>query len=162
MTTRSGKVAIVTGASRGIGRAIALRLGHDGAKVVVTYHANRNQAEAVVAEIAALGTEALAVQADVSVISDIRRIFTTALERFGRVDILVNNAASASVFKPTALLGEAEYDQMFIVTRGVYFMLQQAAQHLADGGRIVNISTAGTLQSMAGTGAYTGSKAAIE
>lgn len=101
-------------------------------------------------------------QADVSQTADIRRLFSAALERFDRVDILVNNAASASVFKPTALLDEAEYDQMFALTRGVYFMLQQAAQHLADGGRIVNISTAGTLQSMAGAGAYTGSMAAIE
>jgi 3-oxoacyl-[acyl-carrier protein] reductase len=162
MSTLSGKVAIVTGASRGIGRAIALRLGRDGANVVVTYHSNRAQAEAVVAEISALGAEALAVQADVSQTEDIRRLFSAALERFDHVDILVNNAASTSVFKPTALLDEAEYDQMFTVTRGVYFMLQQAAQHLADGGRIVNISTAGTLQSMAGGGAYTGSKAAIE
>ncbi|GAB4125487.1 MAG: SDR family oxidoreductase [Roseiflexaceae bacterium] len=162
MAVLTGKVALVTGASRGIGRAIALRLGRDGARVVVTYHANREQAEAVVAEIIANGSDAIAIQADVSQANAIGGLFSAVLERFGQVDILINNAASTSVFKPTALLNEAEYDQMFAVTRGVYFMLQQAAQHLADGGRVINISTAGTLQSMAGGGAYTGSKAAIE
>ncbi len=162
MGSLSGKVAIVTGSSRGIGRAIAERLGRDGAKVVVTYHGNRDKAEEVVAGIAATGSEAVAVQADVRDLGSVRALFAQAKERFGRVDILVNNAAGVNVFKPTEQMTEDEYDSMFLITRGVYFALQEAARQLEDGGRIVSVSTAGTSMAMAGGGAYAGSKAAVE
>jgi len=162
MDSLSGKVAIVTGSSRGIGRAIAERLGRDGAKVVVTYHGNRDKAEEVVAGITAAGSEAVAVQADVRDIGSVRALFAHAKERFGRIDILVNNAAGVNVFKPTEQMTEDEYDSMFLITRGVYFALQEAAKQLEDGGRIVSVSTAGTAMAMAGGGAYAGSKAAVE
>jgi 3-oxoacyl-[acyl-carrier protein] reductase len=157
-----GKVAIVTGSSRGIGRAIALRLGRDGARVVVTYLGNRERAEEVVEAIRAGRADAVAVRTDVRDLEQVRALFGEAEARFGGLDILVNNAAGVNVFKPTAQMDEAEYDSMFLVTRGVYFALQEAARRIRDGGRIVSISTAGTAQPMAGAGAYAGSKAAIE
>ncbi|RUR77917.1 SDR family oxidoreductase [Chlorogloeopsis fritschii PCC 9212] len=162
MGNLSGKVAIVTGSSRGIGRAIAERLGRDGAKVVITYAGNKDKAEEVVSSITANGSDAIALQVDVRNISDVRSLFQKTLAYYGKLDILVNNAAGKNVFKPTAQMNEEEYNSMFDITRGVYFALQEAAQHMADGGRIVSISTAGTSMAIAAGGAYAGSKAAIE
>lgn len=162
MRALEDRVAIVTGSSRGIGRAIALRLGRDGARVVVTYVGNRERAEEVVAAIRDGGSEAVAVRTDVRDVAQVRALFGEAESRFGGFDILVNNAAGVNVFKPTAEMTEEEYDSMFLITRGVYFALQEAARRIRDGGRIVSISTGGTSQAMAGAGAYAGSKAAIE
>ncbi len=162
MASLNGKVALVTGASRGIGRAIAERLGHDGARVVVTYLGSQEKAEAVVQTIQAGGSEAAAIQADVRNPENVRALFAQTQSLFGKLDILVNNAAGVNVFKPTAEMTGADYDSMFDITRGVYFMLQEAAKQIADGGRIVSISTGGTSMAMAGAGAYAGSKAAIE
>ena len=158
----TNKVAIVTGSSRGIGRAIAQRLGQEGAKVVVTYMNNNEQAEEVVSKIQLSGAEAIAIQVDVRKIADVRRLFQKTIEHYGKVDILINNAAGTNVFKPTAIVSEEEYDSMFNITRGVYFALQEAARQLADGGRIISISTAGTSMTIPTGGAYAGSKAAIE
>jgi 3-oxoacyl-[acyl-carrier protein] reductase len=158
----TGKVAIVTGASRGIGRAIALRLGRDGATVIVTYIHGASRAEEVVAAIKEMGGEALAVQVDVRQISSIRHLFQQVLQRFGKLDILINNAAGTNIFKPTAEMTVEEYNSMFDITRGVYFALQEAARHISDNGRIISISTGGTEMSIATGGAYAGSKAAIE
>lgn len=162
MKSLQGKVAIVTGSSRGIGRAIAERLGRDGAKVVVTYHGNQDKAEEVVAAIKENGSEAIAIQVDVQEVEDVRNLFAKTLDYFGRIDILVNNAAGKNIFKPTAQMSEEEYNSMFDITRGVYFALQEAARHLADGGRIVSISTSGTAMAIPTGGAYAGCKAAIE
>jgi len=162
MSSLQGKVAIVTGSSRGIGRAIAERLGRDGANVVVTYVGNRDKAEGVVSTIKAYGTEAIALQVDIRNVADIRNLFQKTLEHFGKLDILVNNAAGKNVFKPTAELTEEEYNSMFDITRGVYFALQEAARHMADGGRIVSLSTSGTVMAIPTGGAYAGCKAAIE
>lgn len=158
----TGKVAIVTGSSRGIGRAIAERLGQDGSKVVVTYVSNQEQAEEVVSKIQMNGTEAIAVQVNMRKIADVRRLFQQTIEQFSKVDILVNNASGKNIFQPTAVMSEEEYDSMFDITRGVYFALQEAARQLTDGGRIVSISTAGTSMSIPTSGGYAGSKAAIE
>ena len=157
-----GKVAIVTGSSRGIGRGIAERLGRDGASVVVTYVGNRDKAEEVVAAIKSTGSKATAMQVDLRKLSDVRTLFEKTIEEFGKVDILVNNAAGKNIFKPTSEMSEDEYDSMFDITRGVYFALQQAAHLLADGGRIVSISTSGTVMAIPAGGAYAGCKAAIE
>ncbi|MBW4579533.1 MAG: SDR family oxidoreductase [Tildeniella nuda ZEHNDER 1965/U140] len=157
-----GKVAIVTGSSRGIGRSIAERLGRDGASVVVTYAGNRDKAEEVVQAIAAAGSKAMAIQVDVRKLEEVRSLFEQAIAQFGKVDILVNNAAGKNIFKPTADMTEDEYNSMFDITRGVYFTLQQAAHHLADNGRIVSISTSGTAMAIPAGGAYAGCKAAIE
>jgi 3-oxoacyl-[acyl-carrier protein] reductase len=157
-----GKVAIVTGASRGIGRAVAERLGREGASVAVNYVRNAEQARDVVAAIEAAGGRALAVQADASRVEDIRRLFASVVQDLGGLDIVVN-CAGTSVFKPTAELSEDEFDRMFMLNaRGTFFALQEAARRIRDGGRIVSISTGGTATSAPGGGAYTGSKAAVE
>jgi 3-oxoacyl-[acyl-carrier protein] reductase len=130
--------------------------------VVVTYAGNRDKAEAVVQAIESAGSSAIAIQVDVRKLEDVRALFEKAVEQFGKVDILVNNAAGKNIFKPTAEMTEDEYDSMFDITRGVYFTLQQAAHHLADGGRIVSISTSGTAMAIPAGGAYSGCKAAIE
>jgi len=129
----SGKVAIVTGASRGIGRSIALRLARDGAAVVVNYAGNAAAAKEAVAEITAAGGRAIAVQADVGKLADIGRLLETAIAQFGKLDILVNNAG---VFftKPLSEVTEQEFDRIFEVNvKGTYFACQQAPR--TDGGR---------------------------
>jgi 3-oxoacyl-[acyl-carrier protein] reductase len=160
--SRKSKVALVTGGSRGIGRAIVERLAQDGAKVAFTYVSGEAAAREVEGQVARDGGEAFAIRADMRELGHVGRMFEEASQRFGRLDILVNNAAGTNVFKPTVLLSVEEYDSMFLITRGVYFALQEAAKRLADGGRIVNISTGGTAMPIAAGGAYVGSKAAIE
>ncbi len=162
MASLAGKVAIVTGSSRGIGRGIAERLGRDGANVVVTYAGNQAKAEEVVQKIASFGSKATAINVDMRKLEDVRSLFEKAIAQFGKIDILVNNAAGVNIFKPTAEMTVEEYHSMFDITRGVYFALQQAARHLADGGRIISISTSGTVMAIPAGGAYAGSKAAIE
>ena len=169
MSNLKGKTAIVTGSSRGIGRAIALRLAQDGANVVVTYHSSKDTAEEVVNEIKNKGVDAMptassaiALQVNVREIESVRDMFSKAIEHFGKIDILVNNAAGKNIFKPNVQMTPEEYDSMFDITRGVYFTLQEAAKQLADGGRIVSISTGGTSMATPGGGAYAGSKAAVE
>jgi 3-oxoacyl-[acyl-carrier protein] reductase len=154
MKPLSGKVAIVTGASSGIGRAIAERLGEDGAIVVVNYGTSVEKAHQVVTGIQA--------QADMSQISEARRLVVDTVKQFGRLDILVNNAGR---FMPRALLDttEADFDQIIALNaKGPYFAMQEAANVLKEGGRIVNISTDGTHLSFPGATAYLGSKGALE
>jgi 3-oxoacyl-[acyl-carrier protein] reductase len=91
-------------------------------------------------------------------IAEIRNLFQKTLEHFGKLDILVNNAAGKNVFKLTAEMTEDEYDSMFAITKGVYFALQQAARHMADGGRIVSLSSSGTAMAIPTGGAYSGSR----
>jgi 3-oxoacyl-[acyl-carrier protein] reductase len=156
------KVAIVTGSSDGIGRAIAERLAQDGATVVVNYGKSADKAKQVVAGIEAKGGKAVAVQADMSKAGDAGRLVKDAVKRFGRLDILVNNAGMF-MFKPLAETTEEEFDRMFALnTKGPYFALQEAAKVIQEGGRIVNISTDGTHIGFAGATAYLGSKGALE
>ncbi len=162
MAKLKGKVALVTGASRGIGRGIAERLAKDGASIVVNYTRNENEAKKVVTGIEAMGAKAVAVQADVGKVSDVRRLFQETEKAFGRLDILINNAG---IFwaKPIADVSEDEYDQIFAINaKGQFFAMQEAAKRMADGGRIVNISTGGTQLAFPGIGAYGGSKSALE
>ena len=162
MGTLDGKVAIVTGASRGIGRAVAERLGRDGAKVVVNYMQNAAKAQEVVEAVEASGSRAVAVQADIGKVEEVRRLFRTADERFGGVDAVINNA-SISIFKPHTEVDEEEFDRVFgLVARGTFFALQEAAKRLRDGGRIVNISSGGTVTGGPMAGLYLGAKAAVE
>ncbi|WP_375494489.1 SDR family oxidoreductase [uncultured Nostoc sp.] len=141
MASLAGKVAIITGASRGIGRAIALKLGGDGASIVVNYAGNAGKAQEVVAEIEKLGVGAIAIQADISKVPDIQRLFEQTLERFGKVDILVNNAGIA-FYKPITC--------------------QQAAQHMSEGGRIINFSSSTTVMMLPTYSAYVATKGAVE
>lgn len=162
MASLSGKVAIVTGSSRGIGRAIAERLAHDGAIVVVNYAKGVEKAQQVVLGIQANGGKVVAVQADLSKVSDARRLVTETMKHFARLDILVNNAGK---FMPKLLVDmtEAEFDHVFALhAKGPYFAMQEAAKVMKDGGRIVNISTSGTQRTFHGATAHLGSKAALE
>ncbi len=158
----SGKVAIVTGASRGIGRAIAQRLGQDGASVVVNYAIGKEQAEAVVSSIEAIGGKAIAIQADLGNLADIKRLFEQSLGHFGHLNILVNNAGII-ISNPIAAITEAEFDRVFAVnTKGSFFAMQEATHHLQEGGRIISISTSLTTNSRPTRGIYVASKAAVE
>jgi len=156
-----GKVAIVTGGSRGIGRAVALRLARDGARVVVNYLQAAAEAEAVVAAIAAQGGEAVAVQSDVARLAEIPRLFDVAEARFGRPAILIANAGVYAQI-PIAQTTEEIYDRLFAITKGTFFLLQAAAQRIADGGRIISVSSGATMGFATNGPAYAGSKAAIE
>jgi 3-oxoacyl-[acyl-carrier protein] reductase len=162
MGNLTGKVAIVTGASRGIGRAIAEQLGRDGASVVVNYAGSKEKAEEVVQAIKSLGAKAIAVQADMSNPDDVKRLFDTAESHFGSLHILVNNAG-AFVMKPAIDITLEEFDKVINVNvRGVFLALQEAARRIQDGGRIVNIASNVTIQSMANASVYAASKAAVE
>ena len=157
-----GKVAIVTGASRGIGQAIALTLATAGATVVVNYVSQVAKAQAVVAEIEQAGGEATAMSGDLSKLAEIEALFVKTKELYGHIDIVVHNAGIA-LFKPHAEVTEAEFDQLFhLNAKGTFFILQQAARHICDGGRIVNIVTGSTKLPMPAGGLYAGSKAASE
>jgi 3-oxoacyl-[acyl-carrier protein] reductase len=158
----AGKVAIVTGASRGIGQAIAQRLAHDGAVVVVNYVQGKEQAEAVVRSIETSGGKAIAIQADLGNLADIQRLFEQTIGHCGRLDILVNNAG-VILSNPIAVATEAEFDRVFAVnTKGAFFAMQEATKHLQDGGRIISISTSLTTNSRPTRGIYVASKAAVE
>jgi 3-oxoacyl-[acyl-carrier protein] reductase len=162
MSTLNGQVAIVTGSSDGIGRAIAERLAQDGATVIVNYGKSADKAKQVVAGIEAKGGKAVAVQADMSKVGDVGRLVKDTVKTFGRLDILVNNAGMF-MFKQLAETTEEEFDRMFALnTKGPYFALQEAAKVIQEGGRIVNISTDGTHIGFAGATAYLGSKGALE
>jgi 3-oxoacyl-[acyl-carrier protein] reductase len=141
MNKLSGKVAIVTGSSKGIGAGIAERLAADGASVVVNYSRSAQEAEIVVDRIAAAGGKAFAVKADLSRPEQIQLLIDSALERFGRLDILVNNAG---VYKADSLEGltAASFDEHFnLNVRGLLLTTQAAARALPAGGVVVNISS---------------------
>jgi 3-oxoacyl-[acyl-carrier protein] reductase len=158
----SGKIALVTGSSRGIGRGIAERLSRDGASVVINYFSNSDKAEEVVAAITSDGGKAVTVQADVCRIDGIRQLFEKTLEHFGRLDILVNNAG-IRISQTVADLQEEEFDRLFAINvKGPFFACQQAAHRISDGGRIVNISSAVTQMMLSGYSIYAASKAAID
>lgn len=157
-----GKVAIVTGSSRGIGKAIAQRLSDDGAAVVVNYAGSSDKAAEVVAQIEAKGGSAIALQADVSKISDIERLFDQTLEKFGKVDILINNAGIV-LYKLMTEVTEADFDKIFAINvKGTYFACQQAAKRMADGGRIINFSSSTTAMMLPTYSAYVATKGAVE
>ena len=162
MASLSGKVAIVTGASSGIGKAIAERFAEDGAIVVVNYSKSSEKAQQVVAAIQAKGGKAVVFQADMSRVPEVRRLVSETVKQFGRLDILVNNAGR---FMPKSLAEttESDFDEVIAVNaKGPFFAMQEAATVLKDGGRIVNISTGGTHLSFPGATAYLGSKGALE
>jgi 3-oxoacyl-[acyl-carrier protein] reductase len=157
-----GKKALVTGSSRGIGRAIAQRLAADGAAVIVNYRENAAAAQAVVDGIVDDGGQAVAVRADISRLSDICSLFDEAEKSFGPLDIVVANAGTA-VFNIVAEAEEGDFDKVFDVNaKGTYFTLREAARRINDGGRIVATSTGGTRMWFTQTSLYLGSKGAVE
>ena len=157
-----GKVTLVTGASRGIGRSIAERLAREGAAVAVNYASHADEAEAAVAAIKSAGGEARAIQADVGRVAEVIRLFDDTIAHFGRLDILVNNAG-IMFSKPVSATTEAEFDRIFATNvKGVFFACQQAATRLAEGGRIINLSSSTTARFMPNYGAYVATKGAVE
>ena len=157
-----GKVALVTGGSRGIGRAIAERLAQEGAAVAVNFSSNVAEAQKVVTAIQAAGGTAFAIQADVGRVPEIIRLFDETIAHFGRLDILVNNAG-VMFAKTVSATTEAEFDRIFAINvKGVFFACQQAATRLAAGGRIINLSSSTTARFMPTYGAYVATKGAVE
>lgn len=141
MKNLEGKVAIVTGASRGIGSAIAKQLANLGAKVVVNYSSSPEKAAKVVEDINKSEEKAIAIQADISNIKDVEELFSKTIAKFGKVDILINNAG-VILYKLLADVTEEEFDQLFkINVKGTYFACQQAMKFMETNGRIVNFST---------------------
>jgi len=158
----TGKTAIVTGASRGIGRAIALKLGAMNASVAVNYVNDEKAAAATVSDIRKAGGKAVAMKADMRSVEAIQSLFKQAITEFGSVDILVNNAG-IRLFKPIDAVTEAEFDDIFAANvKGVFFACQMAARHMADGGRIINISSSVTRVLMANYGPYSATKGAVD
>jgi 3-oxoacyl-[acyl-carrier protein] reductase len=162
-----GKVALVTGASRGIGRAIAERLGQDGASVVVNYYANRPgadehaRADEVVRTIDKSGGSAVTAEADVADAEQLRSLFDIAEHQFGGLDILVNNAA-AWRFAPIADLTIDDFDVVFSTNaRAAFVAMHEAANRMRDGGRVVVIGAGLALMPRPGTAIYGASKAAV-
>ncbi|MHA6532645.1 SDR family oxidoreductase [Paenibacillus sp. BAC0078] len=157
-----GKVAIVTGSSRGIGRAVAERLAEEGASVIINYSSSPKQAEEVVQGIQAKGGTAAAIQADISKPVQIEQLFKDTKDLFGKIDIVVNNAG----IMVNSLIGEAteeQFDKQFAINvKGTYFACQQAFYHLEQGGRIINFSTSVNGQMFPSYSIYAGTKGAVE
>jgi 3-oxoacyl-[acyl-carrier protein] reductase len=157
-----GKLALITGGSRGIGRAIAIGLASQGADVVVGYLRNDARAEEVVKAIADQGGKAFAVKADLSKPAEVVRLFDEVEQRTGALDIVVANAADILV-KPLVDCTEDDYERIFNTnTKGVFFTLKEAARRVRDGGRILVTSTGGTRMFFPDQSLYLGSKGAVE
>lgn len=158
----AGKVALVTGSGRGIGREIALRLARDGARLVVHYSGSEAGAEATAAAIREGGGEAILCHADIAVRAEVAALFAAIDAAFGRVDIVVNSAG-VSGGGPLADLDEAQLEWMLGVNlRGPLFVAAEAAKRLGEGGRIVNLSSTLAEFPLAGSGIYSATKVAIK
>ncbi|CAK6478612.1 SDR family oxidoreductase [Peribacillus castrilensis] len=157
-----GKVALVTGSSRGIGRAIAEQLADLGAKVVINYSGSSQKAYEAVEGIKKNGGDAVAIQADISQVSQIINLFEETLQAFGKINILVNNAG-LMINKPLSEATEEDFDKQFAVNaKGTFFACQQALKNMETEGRIVNISTSVIGQMFPSYSMYAGTKGAVE
>ena len=163
MSELAGKVAIVTGASKGIGAGIAKGLGEAGAAVVVNYASSREGAERVVAEIAAKGGKAIAVQGDVSKAPDVRRLFAEAKRAFGAPNVLVNNAGIFA-FDPLESVTEDEFHRQFnINVLGPILTIQEALKYFGpDGGSVINISSVASTGATPNSVVYSATKGAVD
>lgn len=161
MNRLAGKVAVVTGASKGIGAGIAKALAKDGAAVVVNYASSKEGAEAVVEAIKASGGKAIAVHGDVSLAAEAQALIDAAVSHFGRLDVLVNNSGVWAA-GPVELFTEDQYRRLFdINVLGVLLTTQAAIKHLEEGGSVINISSSITTLRSPGTSLYTATKAAV-
>lgn len=163
MSKLTGKVAVVTGASKGIGAAIAKGLAKEGAKVVVNYASSKADGDKVVADIKAAGGEAIAVQADVSKQQDVDRLIAAAKDTYGKIDVLVNNAGVYE-FAPLDQITEKSFRRMFdLNVLGVLLTTQAAVKHMnGDGGSVINISSVVALTPPPGGSVYSATKGALD
>lgn len=156
------KAAIITGASRGIGKAVAKRLARDGFAVVINYASNAKEADATVAEIKADGGQAIAVKADVGNASDVEHLFDDTAKAFGSVDVVVNNSG----IMPLTPIGKGDvalFDKVIQTNlRGTFLVMAQSAQRMAVGGRIIAFSSSVLARSFPTYGPYIASKAGVE
>ncbi|MFD2615907.1 SDR family oxidoreductase [Terrilactibacillus laevilacticus] len=160
--TLLGKVAIVTGSSRGIGRTIAETLATEGASVVVNYSNSAVKANEVVEDIQTKGGKATAIQADISKLNDIKKLFEESKAAFGKIDILVNNAG-IMINKPLQDVTEEIFDKQFAINvKGTYFACKEALHYLENNGRIINFSTSVAGQMFPSYSVYAGTKGAVE
>lgn len=162
MSNQMNKIALVTGASRGIGAGVALRLAADGFTVVVNYSSNAAAAESVVSRITSAGGKAFALAADVSNTQQVSDMFETIAARCGEVTVLVNNAGVMDLAPVAAMEPEIFNRMIDINLKGTFNTLQQAAKRMADGGRIINLSTSVTRLKLPAYGGYAATKAAVE
>jgi 3-oxoacyl-[acyl-carrier protein] reductase len=162
MSKLKGKVAVVTGASKGIGAGIAKALAAEGAAVVVNYASSKSGADAVVAEITAAGGRATAVKGDVSIATEARGIITAAIEAYGRLDILVNNSGVYE-FSSIEEVTEEQFHRLFnINVLGAILTTQAAVKHLGEGASIINIGSGVSRLTPAQSTVYTGTKGALD
>ena len=162
MSKLTGKVAVVTGASKGIGAGIAKALAAAGAAVVVNYASSKAGADRVVAAITTAGGKAVAVKGDVALAAEAKGIIDTALEKFGRLDILVNNSGVYE-FAPIEAITEASFHRLFnINVLGLLLTTQAAVKHLREGASIINIGSSITRLKPAGSAVYTATKGAVD
>ena len=159
MNNLQDKTALITGSARGLGKAIAERYAALGANIVINYSRDQASAEQVLSNIRAMGAQAIAVQADVSKVADIERLFQEAETAFGSIDIVVANAGIEMVETPVTEFTEEQFDRLFnINTKGAYFTMQQAAKRVNDKGRIIYIASSTTAFPVPGMAVYGGSK----
>lgn len=162
MTDVNNKVAIITGASRGLGKSIAILLAKNGAKVIVNFSSNQEQADKVVNEINRSNGQAFAIKADISIPSEIAKLYDVTLEKFGKIDIVINNAG-IMITKLTKDTTEEDFDKTFSInTKSVFFSMKEASAKMENNGRIINISSSVTRVMFPTYGAYSASKAAVE
>jgi len=162
MSSTQPDIAIITGASRGIGAVIARQLARQGFAVVINYASSASEATALVAELRRDGHQAIAVQADVASAADVKRLFDETEQQLGKVDVLINNAGVLNVL-PLAQYSDELYDHTFnINTKGTFNTLREAATRLNGGGRIVNFSSSTVGMNLPGYAVYIASKAAVE
>jgi 3-oxoacyl-[acyl-carrier protein] reductase len=156
------KVVLVTGASRGIGVVLAEAIAAAGAKVIINYAGSKSAAEDLAKKISATGAEAIAVQADVSKPDDVKRLFDVSIEKFGRIDVLINNAG-IMINKPIKDVTDEDFTKQFETNvRGVFNTLRESATRLADHGSIINFSTSSNRLMLPTYGVYVATKAAVE
>ncbi|CAM4358540.1 3-oxoacyl-[acyl-carrier protein] reductase [Pedobacter westerhofensis] len=161
MNTLNNKVALVTGSSGGLGKAIAERYAALGASVVIHYNSHKEKADEIVNKITSAGGKAIALGGNTTKVAEIEKLFTDAKAAFGKIDIVVANAGIEQVELPVTEIKEEDFDKVFTInTKGSYFTIQQAAKHVEDNGRIIYVASSTTVFAVPGMAVYGGSKTA--